>query len=54
MSDVEKYWEAIRSVWPTPMNSWEHLSREHQDALIYSINILLKIIISNEFKQGNT
>lgn len=44
MSDVEKYWEAIRKKWPTPTPSYHQLDPMEQMMLVQSINIVLQIL----------
>jgi hypothetical protein len=44
MSDVERYWEAIRKKWPTPTPSYRELDPMEQMMLVQSINIVLQIL----------
>jgi hypothetical protein len=44
MSDVEKYYEAIRKKWPRPTKPWAELSVEQQQMLVYSINLLIQAL----------
>ena len=41
MSDVEKYWDAIRAKWPTPQPEWSKLDPQRQMMIIQSINLLI-------------
>ena len=44
MSDVEKYWEAVRGKWPSPLPAFNQLSMQEQMMVIQSINILLQVL----------
>ena len=44
MSDVEKYYEAIRKKWPTPTKPWEQLNAEQQHLVTLSINMMLHVL----------
>jgi hypothetical protein len=44
MSDVEKYYEAVRKKWPTPTKPWAQLSVEQQQMVVHSINLLLHVL----------
>jgi hypothetical protein len=44
MSDVEKYYEAIRKKWPTPTKPWAELSFEEQQLIVISVNIMLHVL----------
>lgn len=44
MSDVEKYYEAIRKKWPTPTKPWEQLGVNEQLLVMQSINMLLQVL----------
>lgn len=50
MSDVEKYWEAIRAKWPSPVPTWQHLGPQDQMMVLQSINILINILNNNSSK----
>lgn len=47
MSDVERYWEAIRKKWPSPTPSYQQLDPMEQHMLIQSINIVLQLLHNN-------
>lgn len=42
-SEVETYWEKIRTAYGSTM-SWNELSRNQQDAVIYSLNLLFGVL----------
>lgn len=44
MSDVEKYYEAIRKKWPNPTKPWEQLTAEQQHMVVLSINLMLHVL----------
>ena len=44
MSDVEKYWEAIRAKWDGPTKPYKELTLEQQHQIIFSINLLLDVL----------
>ncbi len=44
MSDVEKYWDAIRAKWPTPQPSWHELAPQKQIMIIQSLNMLIAVM----------
>jgi hypothetical protein len=44
MSDVEKYYEAIRKKWHSPTKPWAEISLEQQQMVIHSINMLLHVL----------
>ena len=44
MSDVERYWEAIRKKWSHPLPSYQQLDPMEQMMLVQSVNILLQIL----------
>jgi hypothetical protein len=44
MSDVEKYWEAIRKKWNKPTKPWSELTFEQQHFVIQSINMLILVL----------
>jgi hypothetical protein len=44
MSDVEKYWDAIRAKWPTPQPSWHELDPQKQIMIIQSLNMLIAVM----------
>jgi hypothetical protein len=48
MTDVEKFWEAIRKKWPTPQPSFKELGAMEQMMLVQSINIVLQILNNHE------
>lgn len=48
MSDVEKFWEAIRRKWPTPQPSFHQLDPMEQMMLVQAINIILQILNNHE------
>lgn len=41
MSDVERYYNAIRAKWPEPLPDWHNLGIQRQQMVIQSINILI-------------
>lgn len=43
MSDVEKYWDKISKA-HGDTRTWNELSRQQQDAVIQSVNILLAVL----------
>lgn len=47
MSDVERYWDALRAKWPTPQPAFKDMDRARQEAVLQSINILLAVLHSN-------
>lgn len=48
MSDVERFWEAIRRKWPTPQPSFHQLDPMEQMMLVQAINIILQILSNHE------
>lgn len=42
-SEVETYWEKIRAAYGSTM-PWNELSRNQQDAIIYSLNLLFGVL----------
>ena len=48
MSDVERFWEAIRKKWPTPQPSFHQLDPMEQMMLIDCTNIILQILNNHE------
>ena len=44
MSDVEKYWEAIRAKWDGPTKPYKELTLEQQHQIVFSINLLLGVL----------
>lgn len=44
MSDVEKYWEAIRSKCSPTVPPWNELDPQAQHAIILSINQLISVL----------
>jgi hypothetical protein len=44
MSDVEKYWDALRAKWPRPVPAFKDLHPMHQQQVIMSINLLLEVL----------
>lgn len=44
MSDVERYWEAMRKKWSHPLPSYHQLDPIEQAMLIQSINTLLQVL----------
>jgi hypothetical protein len=44
MTDVERYWEAIRAKWPQPTKPWHELHPMHQQMIMQSINQLLGVL----------
>ncbi len=44
MSEVEKYWDAVRAKWPTPQPAWKDLHPMQQQQVIMSINMLLEVL----------
>jgi len=44
MSDVEKYWEAVRGKWPSSLPDFNKLPLQEQMMVIQSINLLLQVL----------
>jgi hypothetical protein len=44
MSDVEKFWEALRSKWGAPTRSFSQLDPMQQMMLIQSINQMIQLL----------
>jgi len=44
MSDVERYWNAIRAKWPNPTPEWKDLDPQRQMMIMQSINLLLQVL----------
>jgi hypothetical protein len=43
MSEVEQYWEKIRTAYGSD-KPWNALSRNQQDAVIHSLNLLFAVL----------
>jgi hypothetical protein len=48
MTDVEKFWEAIRNKWPTPQPSFRQLDGMEQMMLVQAVNIVLQVLNNHE------
>jgi len=44
MSDVEKYWDAIRAKCDKPQPAWHDLDPQRQMMIIQSINMLISVL----------
>lgn len=44
MSDVEKYWDALRAKWSRPVPAFKDLHPMHQQQVVMSINLLLEVL----------
>jgi hypothetical protein len=44
MSDIEKYYAAIITKWPTPMPPWNDLAPQRQMMFIQSFNLLIQAL----------
>ena len=44
MSDVERYWDAVRAKWAGPSKSYKELTLQQQHEIIHSINLLLNVL----------
>lgn len=44
MSDVEKFWEALRAKWPEPTPAFNEMHPMHQQQVVYGINLILGVL----------
>lgn len=44
MSDVEKFWDALRAKWPHPVPRFNELPVDLQEGVIIGINCILRVL----------
>jgi len=42
MTDVERFWDALRVKWPTPQPSWHELNPHRQMMIMQSLQIMIQ------------
>jgi len=44
MSEVERFWDAIRAKWPQPQPSWHELHPQKQMMIIQALNTMIQVM----------